>query len=79
MMGDSVNPGVIPLTFQEIFQQIEEIEKRVFLVRIGYMEIYNEKIYDLLVEKRPECPKLYEHSSGEVTVNQQEVRSVGFA
>lgn len=73
MMGDDSNPGVIPLTVREIFQQIENIEDRVFLVRIGYIEIYNEKIYDLLDEKKPECTKIHEGQQGEVNVLQREV------
>lgn len=74
-MGDTENPGIIPLTVHEIFEQIEGIEDREFLLRIGYIEIYNEKIFDLLDEKKPECQKIHEPNPGEVTVNQKEVIS----
>jgi centromeric protein E len=73
MMGDDNNPGIIPLTVREIFQQIEGIEDRVFLVRIGYIEIYNEKVFDLLDDKKPECTKIHETPQGDVNVNQREV------
>lgn len=73
MMGDDTNRGIIPLTVREIFQQIESIEDRVFLVRIGYIEIYNEKIFDLLDEKKAECNKIHETQQGDVNVNQREV------
>lgn len=73
MMGDESNPGIIPLTVRNIFDQIELIEGRQFLIRIGYIEIYNEKIYDLLDTKKSECQKIYEVQSGDVTVNQREL------
>jgi centromeric protein E len=73
MMGEDANPGIIPLTVSEIFTQIEsDNEGREFLIRIGYIEIYNEKVYDLLDEKKPECTKIHETLSGEVYVQQQE-------
>ena len=64
-MGDEDNPGIIPLTVNEIFKQIEGSEDREFLIRIGYIEIYNEKIFDLLDTKNRECLKLYEAAGGE--------------
>lgn len=72
-MGNEREAGVIPLTVREIFNQIEECEDREFLIRIGYIEIYNEKIFDLLEEKRPEIVKIHETGPGEVSVNQREV------
>lgn len=72
-MGDNGNPGIIPLTVREIFEQIENAEDREFLLRIGYIEIHNEKIYDLLDAKKPEITKIQEPNHGEVTVNQLEV------
>ena len=50
MMGTEEEPGIIPLTVNEIFRQIELNEDREFLIRVGYIEIYNEKIFDLLVD-----------------------------
>lgn len=74
MMGTENNPGVIPLTVSEIFKQIENTDGREFLIRIGYIEIYNERIFDLLDEKKQECTKLFEASSGEgCKPNQREI------
>lgn len=73
MMGDEANPGIIPLTIREIFQQIENIEDREFLIRIGYIEIYCEKIFDLLDEKKHECTRMKENTPGEWSVDQREV------
>jgi centromeric protein E len=72
MMGDTENPGIVPLTVHEIFQQIENIEDREFLLRVGYIEIYNEKIFDLLDEKKKECTRMKEPTPGEVSVDQRE-------
>lgn len=73
MMGDNNNPGIIPLTVEEIFRQIETIHQRDFLIRVGYIEIYNEKIYDLLDNNKAEILKLHENASGEVNMQQTEV------
>lgn len=72
-MGDETNPGIIPLTVREIFEQIANSGDREFLLRIGYIEIYNEKIFDLLDEKKVECTKIHEPTQGEVNVNQREI------
>ncbi|KAL7044909.1 hypothetical protein ACKWTF_002101 [Chironomus riparius] len=72
MMGTEEEPGIIPLTVNEIFRQIELTEDREFLIRVGYIEIYNEKIYDLLLENKAEICKVHE-TSGEVVVNQTEI------
>jgi len=74
MMGTDEEPGIIVLAVNEIFKQIELNEDREFLIRIGYIEIYNEKIYDLLLENKAEI-KLHEMTSGEVVVNQTEIVS----
>lgn len=72
-MGSESNPGIIPRTVHDIFEQIEHIRGRTFLVRYGYIEIYNEKVFDLLTENKAECTKLQETGPGEVLVNQTEI------
>lgn len=72
MMGDENNPGIIPLTVQEIFNEIEKIDDREFLVRIGYIEIYNEKIFDLLTDKKTECSKIHDNAHGDIQLNLKE-------
>ncbi|CAH3028289.1 unnamed protein product, partial [Porites evermanni] len=48
MMGDQQNEGVIPKAVGEIYDYIEKHPSREFLIRVSYMEIYNEDIKDLL-------------------------------
>lgn len=48
MQGTTTSPGVIPLAITDIFSYIRETPSREFLLRVSYLEIYNEKIHDLL-------------------------------
>lgn len=49
MMGDFANPGVIPRAIEDVFAYIQEnSNQREFLLRVSYLEIYNETIRDLL-------------------------------
>ena len=48
MQGTTDSPGVIPLAVADIFSYIRETPQREFLLRVSYLEIYNEKIHDLL-------------------------------
>ncbi|WOG87596.1 hypothetical protein DCAR_0206826 [Daucus carota subsp. sativus] len=60
MRGSAAEPGVIPLAVHHVFDIIQEVMDREFLLRMSYMEIYNEEINDLLV---PEHRKLQIHES----------------
>ncbi|KAK0939781.1 Kinesin-like protein kip2 [Friedmanniomyces endolithicus] len=53
MQGTATSPGVIPLAITDIFSYIRENPAREFLLRVSYLEIYNEKIYDLLTQSTP--------------------------
>lgn len=48
MMGSSSQPGLIPLTVDAIFDIIQNMPEREYMVRISYIEIYNENVLDLL-------------------------------
>jgi len=48
MQGTMSSPGDIPLAITDIFSYIRETPHREFLLRVSYLEIYNEKIHDLL-------------------------------
>ncbi|XP_013360881.1 PREDICTED: centromere-associated protein E isoform X2 [Chinchilla lanigera] len=48
MMGSKDCLGVIPRAIHDIFQKIKKFPDREFLLRVSYMEIYNETITDLL-------------------------------
>jgi kinesin family protein 6/9 len=53
MMGDTKSydqRGVIPRALHYLFQEIEMREDREVTVRVSYLEIYNEELYDLLAE-----------------------------
>ncbi|KAH9699118.1 kinesin-like protein KIN-7N [Citrus sinensis] len=60
MNGSADNPGVISLGVKDIFDAIQMMSNREFLVRVSYMEIYNEEINDLLAV---ENQKLQIHES----------------
>uniref|UniRef100_A0ACD5X3F8 Uncharacterized protein n=1 Tax=Avena sativa TaxID=4498 RepID=A0ACD5X3F8_AVESA len=56
MNGSCADPGIIPLAVRDIFDTAAEAADREFLIRVSYMEIYNEEINDLLTlgsEKLP--------------------------
>ncbi|XP_052229032.1 centromere-associated protein E-like isoform X2 [Dreissena polymorpha] len=48
MSGSATQEGIISLAVEEIFTSIDNIPDREFLIRVGYIEIYNEKLSDLL-------------------------------
>ncbi|XP_029984980.1 LOW QUALITY PROTEIN: centromere-associated protein E [Sphaeramia orbicularis] len=50
MMGNDHILGVIPLAVEDVFQTIKTCPKKEFLLRVSYMEIYNETVTDLLVD-----------------------------
>ncbi|KAH1212274.1 hypothetical protein AAZX31_14G088500 [Glycine max] len=60
MNGSETDAGVIPRAVRDIFATIEMMSDREFLIRVSYMEIYNEEINDLLVV---ENQKLQIHES----------------
>eukprot|EP00002_Diphylleia_rotans_P027599 TRINITY_DN5540_c0_g1_i3.p1 TRINITY_DN5540_c0_g1~~TRINITY_DN5540_c0_g1_i3.p1 ORF type:complete len:650 (+),score=134.23 TRINITY_DN5540_c0_g1_i3:146-2095(+) len=46
--GEKGSPGVISMAIDEIFECIQQTSDREFLLRLTYMEIYNEVVNDLL-------------------------------
>ncbi|CAH6722310.1 kinesin-like protein Kip2p [[Candida] jaroonii] len=49
MRGDNSNPGFVRLAIDDVFDKIEnDISEKRYTVSITYLEIYNEKIVDLL-------------------------------
>jgi len=50
-MGDLnhyVHRGIAPRALAQIFQEVEARHQVVFTITITYMEIYNERVYDLV-------------------------------
>ncbi|KAF3447469.1 hypothetical protein FNV43_RR12655 [Rhamnella rubrinervis] len=60
MNGTEKDPGIIHRAVKDIFDRIQMISDREFLIRISYMEIYNEEINDLFAV---ENQKLQIHES----------------
>ncbi|XP_018434978.1 kinesin-like protein KIN-7N [Raphanus sativus] len=60
MTGSETDPGIIRRSVRDIFQRIEMISDREFLIRVSYMEIYNEEINDLLAVENQRL-QIHEH------------------
>lgn len=58
MMGSGDQPGLIPRLCSALFErtQNEQQEEENFTVEVSYMEIYNEKVRDLLDPKGYDPP-----------------------
>lgn len=81
MIGYGENKGIVPKVSYEIFKLIKEqtSKKKWFEVNISMLEIYNEKIQDLLipVDKRPlEGLKIRESKTIGVFVDQLSLHPV---
>ena len=69
MMGTPDKPGVMVLTMEALFREIEarrRTEHKAFRIGMQYLEVYNETIYDLIAPSGP-LP-LREASSGAVVI-----------
>lgn len=54
MQGTDLDPGVIPLAVADIFNYIEaSLHAKKYSVKVSYLEIYNERIFDLLALSDP--------------------------
>ena len=57
MVGYGANKGIVPISCEEIFKKIEKnkSEDKIFEVQVSMLEIYNEKVQDLLIppKQRP--------------------------
>ncbi|XP_072020488.1 uncharacterized protein [Amphiura filiformis] len=70
MHGDETTPGIIPQTVAQIFDSINEMPEREFLLRGYYIELYNESLMDLLAKegKKLEIREKEECINGEKTI-----------
>lgn len=73
MIGYGANKGIVPISCEEIFRRVQNNadKNREFEVNFSMLEIYNEKVQDLLlpVAKRPrEGLKIREHKTQGVYV-----------
>ena len=53
--------GIIPRSFEHIFEEIDANENMKYLVHASYLEIYNEEIRDLLGQDTKKKLELKEH------------------
>ncbi|CAA22353.1 kinesin family plus-end directed microtubule motor Tea2 [Schizosaccharomyces pombe] len=68
MQGTENEPGIIPLAMNDLFEMVENnSDDDTFQIRISYLEIYNERIRDLIGNSDEE-PRIRENASGEVNV-----------
>ncbi|PVF92902.1 kinesin-like protein [Serendipita vermifera] len=67
MMGYGADKGIIPLTCEELFRRVDGKKRSDsnvdFRVEVSYIEIYNEKVRDLLNPKNTGNLKVREHPS----------------
>ncbi|KZT74459.1 kinesin-domain-containing protein [Daedalea quercina L-15889] len=67
MMGYGADRGIIPLTCSELFTRVDDKKaadsKLNFTVEVSYIEIYNEKVRDLLNPKNSGNLRVREHPS----------------
>ncbi|XP_053865220.1 kinesin-like protein KIF17 isoform X1 [Malaclemys terrapin pileata] len=56
-----VQKGIIPRAFEHVFESVQCAENTKFLVRVSYLEIYNEDIRDLLGADTKQKLELKEH------------------
>jgi centromeric protein E len=66
MVGNQSVPGIIEMTIDEIFSRVDHENTQ---VNVGYLEIYNERVFDLLDDNKREL-KLLEYQN-EVRTNQK--------
>ncbi|CAM9582636.1 unnamed protein product [Chrysoparadoxa australica] len=52
MTGSAQDAGLTPRCSDQIFEMLKEQEDRCFLIRARYVEIYNEKVYDLTAARK---------------------------
>ena len=76
MQGTATNPGVIPLAITDIFSYIRETPHREFLLRVSYLEIYNEKIHDLLSTPAANSPVSGAGQQEEIKLREDSKRGV---
>ena len=63
MMGYGEDKGIIPRTCCELFERVQRQPTQSFQVEVSYIEIYNEKVHDLLNPRNKGSLKVREHPS----------------
>ncbi|KAJ8901612.1 hypothetical protein NDN08_003820 [Rhodosorus marinus] len=71
MLGNEGDSGITPLAIQDVFRHVLKSTEREFLVRVSYIEIYNEVIKDLLCKGQDNL-KIHQDFTGRVFVDARE-------
>nr|XP_022901212.1 kinesin-like protein KIN-7I [Onthophagus taurus] len=72
MHGTPSDPGIIPRVIDQLFDIIDVRHDSKFLIRVAYVEIYNEKIYDLLKKNNVDV-KTREDVDGNILILSEEL------
>ena len=67
ILGDADRPGIVPLAVNDVFRHIGGLfGQQVCMLKISFMELYNEVIRDLLAENAPQLQILDDSINGAV-------------
>ncbi|KAJ1950690.1 hypothetical protein FBU59_000562, partial [Linderina macrospora] len=69
MHGCEVEPGIIKLAVRDMFDKIAHDERREYLLRVSFLEIYNEVLRDLLEPTKVNL-KIHENAKREIFVGE---------
>jgi len=73
MLGNDENPGIMILTLRELFRSILLYENRNYIIKLWYIEIYNENIRDLLVNNNENLELREDPNKGIIINNVTEI------
>ncbi|XP_059476606.1 uncharacterized protein LOC132197372 isoform X2 [Neocloeon triangulifer] len=69
MIGNAQDRGIVPLTMENIFHAIDTLpEERSFLLGVSFLEVYNEKVRDLLNPEKSDL-KVFETPDGNISTD----------
>lgn len=68
MRGSNSDKGIIPRAVEDIFSHIEACQEREFMLRVSYLELYNEQLKDLLDASSANLKTKEDPTSGQVYV-----------
>ncbi|EGF99476.1 uncharacterized protein MELLADRAFT_50691, partial [Melampsora larici-populina 98AG31] len=70
MIGSEKEIGIVPRAIDDVFDLIEQDQEREYVIRVSYLEIYNEQLVDLLsIDQQPNSiPKIHEDRQGRIFV-----------
>ena len=73
MLGNDDNPGIIFLTLRELFRSILLYQNRNYIIKLWYIEIYNENIRDLLANNNENLELREDPNKGIIINNVTEI------